>query len=52
LTAGGLALGAYTFNAVTGAIANEIVSVETDAAATYFISIALTAGTVAVRLAQ
>jgi hypothetical protein len=52
LTAGGLTIGAYAFSAVSGAIANEIVTVETDAAATYFISIALTAGTVAVRLAQ
>lgn len=52
LTAGGVAIGAYTFSAITGAIVNEIVSVETDAAATYYLSITLSAGTVAVRVAQ
>jgi hypothetical protein len=52
LTAMGIAVGAYTFAAVTGAIANEIVSVETDAAAIYYLSITLPAGTVAVRVAQ
>jgi len=52
LTAGGQQIGFYAFSGVTGAIANEIQTVETDAAATYFISITLTAGTVAVRLAQ
>ncbi len=52
LTAGGLAVGAYSFTAQTGAIVNEIVAVETDAAATYYLSITLTAGTVACRVAQ
>jgi len=52
LTAGGQQIGSYAFTAVTGAIANEIQTIETDAAATYFVSITLTAGTVAVRLAQ
>jgi len=52
LTAGGIAIGSFAFNAVTGAITNEILSVETDAAATYYLSIALTAGSVAIRLAQ
>jgi hypothetical protein len=52
LTAGGLAIGAYTFSAASGSIVNEILSVETDAAATYYLSITLTAGTVAARVAQ
>ncbi len=52
LTACGAMIGSYAFNAVTGVIANEIVSVETEAAATYYLSITLTAGTVAVRVAQ
>ena len=52
LTAGCLAIGSYGFSPVTGVIANEILSVETEAAATYYLSIALTAGAVAVRLAQ
>ncbi len=52
LTAGGLPIGAYAFSATTGAIVNEILTVETDATATYFLSMTLTGGAVAVRLAQ
>ena len=52
LTAGGQSIGSYTFSAATGAIVNEILTVETDAAAVYFLSMTLTAGTVAVRVAQ
>lgn len=52
LTAGGASIGAFTFTSATGAICNEIVSVETDAAATYYLTITLTAGTVTVRVAQ
>ena len=52
LTAGGQSIGSYAFSSATGAIVNEILTVETDAAATYFLSITLTAGTVAVRVAQ
>jgi hypothetical protein len=52
LTAAGMPIGSYSFSAVTGSIVNEILSFETDAAATYYLSIALTAGTVAARLAQ
>lgn len=52
LTAGGMAIGTFAFTAATGAIVNEIQSVETDAAASYYLSITLTAGAVAVRLAQ
>ncbi|WP_420382031.1 hypothetical protein [Novosphingobium sp.] len=52
LTAGGVPIGAFVFAAVSGAIVNEILTVETDAAATYFLSLTLTAGTVAVRIAQ
>lgn len=48
---GGLAA-SYQFSAVTGAIVNEPVLTETDATATYFLSISLTAGSVTVRMAQ
>jgi hypothetical protein len=52
LTAGGLAIGSYSFAAASGSIVNEILSVETDATATYYLSITLTAGSVAARVAQ
>lgn len=52
LTAGGIAIGAYAFGTVIGAIVNEIMGIETDASATYYLNITLSAGAVACRLAQ
>ena len=52
LTAGGTLIGSYTFTSTTGVIVNEIMGVETDSAATYYLSITLSAGTVTSRVAQ
>lgn len=52
LTAGGVAWASYTFPATTGAIVNEQVVVESDAAATYYLSVTLTAGSLTYRIAQ
>lgn len=52
LTAGGNLIGNYAFSGLGGTIVNEIISVETDAAATYYLAITLTAGTVQARVAQ
>ena len=52
VTQSGSIAGSYRFSAVTGAIVNEPVLTETDASATYYLTITLAAGSVAVRLAQ
>lgn len=52
LTAGGIAIGGYAFGGTTGAIVNEIIGIETDASATYYFTITLSAGAVTCRLAQ
>jgi hypothetical protein len=52
VTQGGSVAGCYQFSGVTGAIVNEPILTETDATATYFLSITLTAGSVTVRVAQ
>jgi hypothetical protein len=52
LTAGGIAIGSYAFSAISGAIANEIIGVETAATATYYLAVTLTAGTVTCRIEQ
>jgi hypothetical protein len=52
LTQGGGIAGTYRFTGVSGAIVNEPVLTETDASATYYVLITLTAGSVTVRLAQ
>jgi hypothetical protein len=52
ITLGGSVAASYQFSAVTGAIVNEAILTETDATATYYLAITLTAGTVTVRVAQ
>jgi len=52
LTRDSVPIGSFVFTAASGSIVNEPVQIETDAAATYYLSITLTAGTVVVRLAQ
>jgi hypothetical protein len=52
LTAGGIATAKYSFSGVTGPIVNEIVAIETEFAATYYLAITLSAGTVVCRVAQ
>ena len=52
ITQGSSVAASYQFSAVTGAIVNEPVVTETDASATYFLTISLTAGNVTVRIAQ
>ena len=52
ITRQGVAIGTFTFNSMTGAIVNEPVQTETDASATYYLAITLTAGAVSVRMAQ
>ncbi|WP_343611111.1 hypothetical protein [Novosphingobium sp.] len=52
LTAGGDAWASWTFTAVTGAIVNEQVGTETDAKATYYLTVTLTAGSLTYRIAQ
>jgi hypothetical protein len=51
-TANGAPLAQLEFTDALGVIVNEPVLPETDAAATYFVTITLTAGTVTVRVAQ
>ena len=52
ITQGSSVAASYQFSAVTGAIVNEPLVTETDASATYFLTITLTAGNVTVRIAQ
>lgn len=52
LTRDSVAIGSFSFTDKTGAIVNEPVQTETDASATYYLSITLTAGIVTVRVAQ
>ena len=52
LTAGGNTIGSFGFAGANAAIVNEILAVETDAAATYYLAITLTAGAVVARVAQ
>jgi hypothetical protein len=52
ITRDSVAIGSFAFSATTGAIVNEPVQIETDASASYYLAITLTAGTVAVRVAQ
>jgi hypothetical protein len=52
ITQGGGGIASFQFSAVTGAIVNEPILTETDATATYFLLITLTAGSVVVRVAQ
>jgi hypothetical protein len=52
VTQGGSLAGSYKFSGVTGAIVNEAVLTETDASATYYLAVTLSAGSVTVRLAQ
>lgn len=52
LTAGGQPWASFPFSGAVGAIVNEQIASETDAAATYYLSITLTAGAVAWRIAQ
>ena len=52
LTAGGALFGSFSFTSVSGAISNEIMGVETDTAATYYVSVTLASGAVTVRVAQ
>lgn len=52
LTAGGDAWASWSFAAVTGAIVNEQLVTETDAMATYYLAVTLTAGSLTYRIAQ
>lgn len=52
VTQAGAAIGAFSFANVTGAIVNEKLVNETDASASYYVSIVLTAGALAIRLSQ
>ncbi|WP_068083145.1 hypothetical protein [Novosphingobium rosa] len=52
LTAGGKAWAGWSFSAVTGSIVNEPVGTESDAAATYYLAVTLTAGSLTYRVAQ
>ena len=52
ITRDGGSAGSYTLSAVSGVIANEPLPPETEAAATYYLSVTLTAGSVAVRMSQ
>ena len=52
LTAGGEAWASWSFAASTGAIVNEQLVTETDAAATYYLAVTLTAGSLTYRIAQ
>jgi hypothetical protein len=52
VTLGGSMAASYQFSAATGVIVNEAILTETDASATYFLAITLSAGTVTVRVAQ
>jgi len=52
LTAGGDAWASWTFSGVTGPIVNEQVATETSASATYYLAVALTAGSITYRIEQ
>jgi len=52
LTAGGDPWAAWAFSGVTGSIVNEQIGSETDAAATYYLAVTLTAGSLTYRIAQ
>lgn len=52
LTAGGTSWASWSFTTTTGAIVNEQVSTETDSAATYYLAVTLTAGSLTYRIAQ
>lgn len=52
VTQGGGIAASYQFTNVSGAIVNEPILIETDTTASYYLSIALTAGSVTVRMAQ
>ena len=52
ITQGGVLAASYQFSAAVGVIVNEPVLAETDASASYFLAITLSAGSVTVRIAQ
>lgn len=52
LTAGGDAWASWSFSGVTGSIVNEAVATESDAAATYYLAVTLSAGSLTYRIAQ
>ena len=52
ITSKSVPIGNYAFGGDLGVIVNEPIIIETDASATYYLSITLTAGTVSVRIAQ
>jgi len=52
LTAGGDVWASWSFAGITGAIVNEQIGTETDAAATYYLAVTLTAGSLTYRIAQ
>ena len=52
VTSQGAVKASYQFNAAAGVIVNEAIHTESDATATFYLSIQLSAGTVTVRLAQ
>lgn len=52
LTAGGDAWASWSFSGVTGPIVNEQIGTETDAAATWWLAVTLTAGSLTYRIAQ
>lgn len=52
VTAGGSVWGSYSFTGKTGVIVNEQVATETSAAATYYLAVTLTAGTITYNLGQ
>lgn len=52
LTAGGDVWASWTFSAVTGSIVNEQVATESDSAASYYLAVTLSAGSLTYRIAQ
>lgn len=52
LTAGGVAWAGWSFSAVSGSIVNEQVASESDAAASYYLAVTLSAGSLTYRIAQ
>ena len=52
ITVGGIPWGTYTFYSASGAVVNEMVTEESSALATYYVSITLTAGSVAFNMHQ
>lgn len=52
LTAGGVAWAGWSFSAVSGSIVNEQVANESDAAASYYLAVTLSAGSLTYRIAQ